>query len=266
MGKWNNAPVVYVIVQVRFSAVLALPSYLSEIQEHFRKSGFPSFAPRFNFQLGFSVPQANNPEAAVSPIPIERTPAYVFSNRDNSQSFILEQNGLTFHVTDYEDFAWFLDRFLRPLEFISDVMKPDSSERIGLRYIDAIRPQEGRKIPDYLIPEVLGLSQKPLEGSLQHSYSENMFVNNDISTVSRVLVRGSGPIALPPDALSFPIATNSRLAAHKGPYATVDTDSFHPIPSPMDLAKIRSILVDLHAGLEAAFRNVVTDFALSEWK
>jgi uncharacterized protein (TIGR04255 family) len=93
-----------------------------------------------------------------------------------------------------------------------------------------------------------------------------MFVNGDISTVSRVLVREAGPIVLPPDTLSFPIAMNPHFSAHTGPYATVDTDSFHSIPNPMDVAKIRSTLVDLHASLEAAFRNVVTDFALSEWK
>ena len=46
MGKWKNAPVVYVIVQVRFSPILSLQTYLPEIQEHFRRNSFPAFAQR----------------------------------------------------------------------------------------------------------------------------------------------------------------------------------------------------------------------------
>ena len=52
MSKWKNAPVVYVIVQVRFSPVLSINTYLPQIQEHFRLNEFPVFGTRFNFQAG----------------------------------------------------------------------------------------------------------------------------------------------------------------------------------------------------------------------
>jgi uncharacterized protein (TIGR04255 family) len=265
MGKWKNAPVVYVIVQVRFSPILSLQTYVSEIQEHFRRNGFPAFSQRFNFQLGLSVLPPANAEPAASPIPVERTLGYVFSNRDSSQTFVLEQNGLTFHVTDYEDFRWFLDLFLKQLGHINEVVKPDLSERIGLRYFDAVLPREGARIQDYLIPQVLGLSQEPPEGSLQHAFSETMFRNGDTSTVSRVLVR-EGQIAFPPDLVSFPISINPRFASHVGPHATIDTDSSQQIRSEMDLSKVRSTLEGLHKSVDQAFHTVVTDFALSDWK
>jgi uncharacterized protein (TIGR04255 family) len=265
MGKWKNAPVVYVIVQVRFSPILSLQTYISEIQEHFRRNGFPAFDRRVNFQLALSVPPPNNAELAASSIPFESAPAYVFSKRDSSQSFILEQNGLTFHVTDYEDFNWFLDLFLKQLSHINEVVKPDSSERIGLRYIDAVLPREGTNIQDYFIPEVLGLSQKPLEGSLQHAFSETMFRNGDTSTVSRVLVR-DGQIAFPPDLGLLQISINPRFTSKVGPHATIDTDSSQQIRSEMDLLKVRSTLEGLQKSVHQAFHTVVTDFALSDWK
>jgi uncharacterized protein (TIGR04255 family) len=265
VGKWKNAPVVYVIVQVRFSAVLSLQTYVSEIQEHFRRNGFPSFAQRFNFQLGLFAAPPNNADPAAPPIPIERTPAYVFSNRDNSQSFVLEQNGLTLHVTDYEDFSWLLDLFLTPLGHINEIVKPDSSERIGLRYLDAVVPREGSTILEYFIPEVLGLSQKSLGGSLQHSFTETVFRNGDTSTVSRILIR-DGQIAFPPDLVSFPISINPRLASLIGPHATIDTDSSQQIRSEMDLSSVRSTLERLHESVDLAFHAVVTEFALSDWK
>ena len=68
----------------------------------------------------------------------------------------------------------------------------------------------------YFIPEVLTCPQKPLEGSLQHSFSEAMFRDGDTLTVSRVLVR-EGPIAFPPDLHSLPITISPRFANHQSP-------------------------------------------------
>lgn len=265
MGKWKNAPVVYVIVQVRFSPVLSLKTYIPQIQEHFRKDGFPAFESRFNFQFPLSVPQPTEAETAAPAIPWERTISYVFTNRDRSQSFVLEQNGLTFHVTDYLDFGWFLDLFLKHLDHINEVVKPDSSERIGLRYIDAVIPKAGARIGNYLIPEVLGLSQHPLGGALQQSFSETLFLDRGTSTVSRILVR-EGQIAFPPDMASLPVLLSSRFTAYNGAHAIVDTDSYQTSSSPMDTVELRQTLTHLHRSVDNAFHVVTTDFALADWK
>ena len=111
---------------------------------------------------------------------------------------MLEQNGLTLHVTDYEDFGWLINLFASHLSHVNETMKPDSSDRIGIRYIDAILPKPDTPITQYVIPNVLGLSQLGLEGVLQHAYSETIMVNESISTVSRIILR-DGPIAFPPD-------------------------------------------------------------------
>jgi uncharacterized protein (TIGR04255 family) len=264
MGKWKNAPVVYVIVQVRFSPVLSLPTYLPQIQEHFRKAGFPGFANRFNFQLGFSLGQTPSPEAAAPPLPVERTSSYVFFNRDNSQSVILEPNGLTLHVTDYEDFDWFMSLFLEQLEKVNQVIGPDFSERIGLRYIDAIVPNEGKTVWDYLTPEAAG-PRKVGGFSPQHSFLETMFAMERTSVVSRVLIR-DGQIAFPPDLASFQISVDPRFSNYRGAHATVDTDAFQSGASPMDLNQIRGSLEELHSAVNKTFRTVVTDHALAEWR
>jgi uncharacterized protein (TIGR04255 family) len=264
MGKWKNAPVVYVVVQVRFSPVLSLKTYVPQIQEHFRRNGFPAFDSRFNFQLAFSVPPPAEPEPAAPAIPVERTLSYVFSNRDRSQSFVLEPNGLTLQVTDYLDFEWFLDLFLTHLEHIDEVISPDSSERIGLRYIDAVLPKPGSEVKEYLIPAVLGLSEEPVNGLVQHSYSETMLLNGNTSTVSRVIVR-NGQIAFPPDMVALPVLINSRFTEYGGIHALVDTDSFQTVHSPMDVQKLKATLHDLHDSVENAFNAVTTNFARADW-
>jgi uncharacterized protein (TIGR04255 family) len=265
MGKWKNAPVVYVIVQVRFSPVLSLQTYVPQIQEHFRRNGFPAFEPRYNFQLALSVQPSAEPEPAAPAIPVERTLSYVFSNRHRNQSFVLEQNGLTLHVTDYLDFKWFLDMFLTHQEHINEVISPDSSERIGLRYIDAVLPKPGSKVKDYLIPEVLGLSEQPVDGSLQHSFSETMLLHGNTSTVSRITIR-KGPIAFPPDMAALPVLINSRFTDYKSIHALLDTDSFQTVHAPMDVQKLRTTLDHLHDSVENAFNAVTTDFARADWK
>jgi uncharacterized protein (TIGR04255 family) len=265
MGKWKNAPVAYVIVQVRFSPVLSLKTYIAQIQEHFRKDGFPAFENRFNFQFPLLMTQSIEPETAPPAIPWERTLSYVFTNREQSQSFVLEQNGLTFHVTDYLDFSWFLDLFLKHLDHINEVLKPDSSERIGLRYIDTVIPKAGANIGKYLIPDVLGLSQHPLGGAFQQSFSETMFLDRGTSTVSRVLVR-QGQIAFPPDMASLPVLLNSRFTEYNGVHAIVDTDSYQTSRSPMDTVELRHTLTYLHQSVDRAFHVVTTDFALADWK
>jgi uncharacterized protein (TIGR04255 family) len=265
MGKWKNAPVVYVVVQVRFSPILSLKTYVPQIQEHFRRNGFPGFDSRFNFQLAFSVPPPAEPEPASPAIPVERTLSYVFSNRDRNQSFVLEQNGLTLQVTDYVDFGWFLDLFLKNLELINEVISPDSSERIGLRYIDAVLPRKGSEVKKYLIPAVLGLSEQPIKGSVQHSYSETMLLDGNTSTVSRIIVR-NGQIAFPPDMAALPVVINSRFTDYRGTHALVDTDSFQSTPAPMEIEKLRATLNHLHNSVEASFNAVTTDFARSDWK
>ncbi|MGP8185192.1 MAG: TIGR04255 family protein [Terracidiphilus sp.] len=265
MGRWRNAPVVYVIVQVRFSPVLSLKTYVPQIQEHFRQNGFPAFDSRFNFQLAFTVPPPTETEPVAPAIPVERTLSYVFSNRERNQSFLLEQNGLTFQVTDYEDFKWFLELFLTHLNHINTVISPDSTERIGLRYIDAVLPKTGSRIKEYLIPDVLGLSEKRMRGQVQHSYSETMILNGDTSTFSRI-IRREGKIAFPPDMVGLPVAINPRFTEYTGIHALVDTDSYQTVRLPMETAKMRTTLNHLHESVENAFNAVTTEFALADWK
>ncbi len=266
MAKWKNAPVFYVVAQVRFSPVLSLQTYVPQIQEHFRKNGFPSFAQRLNFQMGVVLPPPSDAEPNVPGVPFEKTTGYVFSNRDMNQSFVLEQNGLTFQVTeDYLDFSWFLDLFVRSLTVVHDAIEPDSVQRIGIRYLDAVIPRDGSAVRDYLIPEVTGLLEKSPEGSVQHAYSETMVQTDGTSTVSRVLVR-NGSIALPPDLQSLPLKINKRFSDLSGWHAMIDTDSFQSEQFPMDISRIRTTLQHLHGRVDGTFRDVVTEFALEDWR
>ena len=95
MGSGKTLQSSNVIVQVRFSPILSLQTYLPEIQEHFRRDGFPAFARScLKFQLGLTMVQSNNVESVPPRVPIEPFPGYVFSNRDGSQALSLNRMDL----------------------------------------------------------------------------------------------------------------------------------------------------------------------------
>jgi len=182
----KNAPVIYVIVQVRLAPVLSLQTYIFGDSEHFAETAFLRL---FNVQLSVgairhATKTTQNRRFAHSG---RAYAAYVFSNRDSSQSFVLGTEWS--HVTRNG-----LRGFQSVSRPIPETIEPyqrggqaDSSERIGLRYLTQFCHNEGAKIQNYFIPEVLGLSSKPLAGSLATLLLETMFRNGDTSTVSRVL-------------------------------------------------------------------------------
>src|ERR1035438_354494 len=99
MGKqWKAAPVYFVIVQVRFSPVLDLASYLAKIQEDYRKVGFTDFKKVMNasFNLGMLARLKPGDEP-----PIQQSERYLFGNEDGTEMFILDPSGLTFQTTRY---------------------------------------------------------------------------------------------------------------------------------------------------------------------
>ena len=265
MGKWKNAPVFYVIVQVRYNPILSLGTYLPGIQEHFRKAGFPDFQKRMNLTFNLSlIPNVSGgTEKAIPTVPLEQAESYIFTSADGSKSFSLEQNAISFHVTEYETFEWFSDQFLSGLGFINDLVGLSFCDRIGLRYLDAVLSKEN-PLSLYLIPEVLGLSDIQ-SGTLQHSFSETAYKTQTATVRSRVIYR-DGLFALPPDLQGITVTLKPQFADFTGKHAIIDGDAFQETRSDVDNATVRETLKHLHEEVNVAFNQVVTKYALSQWK
>ncbi|MGD0446502.1 MAG: TIGR04255 family protein [Edaphobacter sp.] len=263
MGKqWKKPPVYFVIAQVRFNPVLNLGSYLATIQEDFRKAKFPDFKTALNVTFNVGLLAGLRPGEEQ---PMQRNERYLFGNEEGTETFILEPTGLTFQTTEYRTFDFLMQTFLSRLEYLSVTLSLSYSDRVGLRYLDAVIPEEKESLQPYLISQVFGLRGK-VDGNVQHSFTETLIDVSEGKLLSRVVMQ-TGPIGFPPDLLMHVngVKLGSRFATYSGEYAIIDTDGFNDTRSKIDRSTIETKFLGLHKRVDEAFHAIVTERAVSLW-
>jgi uncharacterized protein (TIGR04255 family) len=263
MGKqWKNPPVYFVIAQVRYSPVLNLASYLATIQEDFRKAGFPDFKAGINVTFNVGLLAGLKPDDEQ---PMQRSARYLFSNAEGTETFILDPNGLTFQTTEYKTFDVLMETFLPRLDHLSAVLSLSYSDRVGLRYLDAVMPQTGESLESYLISQVFGMREK-VSGDVQHSFTETLIVVPEGKLLSRVVMQ-TGPIGFPPDLQmsATGVKLNPRFAGYDGQYAIIDTDGFNEVRDQIDRSTIEKKFRKLHEHVDTVFHAIVTKHAVKAW-
>lgn len=263
MGKkLANAPVYYTIAQVQFNHVLDLDSYIPAIQSKMRELQFPDFKKQLVQQVEMPLLAAQGEQ--IVPPKVSARSRYFFGDIAGRTAFILDTNALTLQTTAYDTFETFSETMLNGLKIVNDALNLALVERVGVRYLDAIRPfKEGETLRDFLVPEVLGFSLHT-RGQLRHSFSETTVATAAGQLTARVLVR-EGPTGLPTDLSELPLAIDPRFTNQNGLHATVDTDASSTRRDAFDLAKVAELLKALHDEVDASFRATVTDHAWASW-
>lgn len=264
MGKkMSNAPVYFTVAQVRFNPVLNMEGYLVTIQEKMRTAHFPDFKRETIQQL--IVPLGSPSESGQVPTPSFVPQARcIFGDIEGTTKFVLENSALALQTTAYETFEVFSKMLLDGLKIVHDALRLDFTERIGLRYLDAVLPKERESLSDYLTPEVLGLSNK-LAGKLSHSFSETVTMNTSGQLVSRVIIQ-DGHVGLPPELMAVVPRLNKRFTQPEGRHAIIDTDAFLERREVFSIEKLRDRLLALHGEILKSFRVTVTSSALKKWE
>lgn len=257
----GNAPVYLTLAQVKFNHVLALDKYAPEIQESFRKIGYPDFqktvVQTFNLNLSGVADGQNVPVAPVA--------QYVFSNMEKTLGFILQQDAITYHATEYDTFKTFSATLLQGLAIINSTVGGLSfTDRIGVRYLDAIFPRAGEKLAQYLEPSILGLVGK-INGDLSHSFFETLIRVGSVNVVSRAIVQ-PGKVGIPADMQPFHFVLPERFQKLDGEHATLDNDGFVQSRAKFDEKKVKATLFEIHDEIARFFKLMVTPFALEAWK
>lgn len=260
--KWKNAPVYFVIAQIRFSPVVNIESFIPEIQELFRRNGFPDFQLSQRIMLHLNGQQNSASETAM---PIQEK-SFFFGNQSRTQVLLLDSNSFTLQTTTYSAFEDLSELFLRRFEEVSSLVSPSYTERVGIRYLDAVMPKDNESIDQYLIPEVQGLRTYSKEKLLQ-TFSESRIQHEDGIVLSRV-VRLRGKVAFPLDLhpTASQMILNSRFAGFEGHYAIIDTDGYNEERENLDVERLRNKLAALHTHVDDAFHKTITKFAVQQWK
>jgi uncharacterized protein (TIGR04255 family) len=264
--KMKQAPVYFTIVQVRHNPILQIGNYAPDIQERMRKAGYPDYRPGKTLVINFLSNSTDGDLSSQGPV-TETIERHLFLNRDGTCGFVVEQNALSFQTTEYDTFETFSENFFVGLEIVHQCISLDYSERIGIRYLDAVVPTGGEaELQKYLAPGVLGIADRlPNDVPVVLSLSETHISMPDAKLLSRTLIQ-NGRLGFPIDLANQGLEVPQRFQQVDGVHAIIDTDASQDGREAFDLVRLQERLDMLHSKIRMTFDASVTEHALNIWK
>jgi len=260
--KLTSAPVFYTLVQFKFNQIAQMGEYVSGIQDTLRKTGYPDF--KEENMMAINIRKPDSPEPQIQQTKHTR---WSFSDNDGLEGFLLFQDSLVFHTTNYQTFEDFAGKAIKGLSLIHKIIDLAYIDRIGIRYLDSIVPTDDKTLEDCLSPALIGLSSSINgDAKLNHSFTETSMQVDNGTLISRAIVTGSG-LAIPPDLVPLSLNLPERVTAITGKNAVLDTDYFiAQRTQDIDPEKLMQQLDSAHKIASNAFKASVTTEALEAWK
>ena len=254
--KLERSPLVLVLAQVRFPAVLKMHKHIESIQDALRSERFPRFNEEEIQQVTFGGPTPK----------VEQGKRWAFSSRDRTEAVIVAPTFVVYETSKYDVFETFAERFSPVLDLIREQTTTEFAEQVGLRYVDLIRPTDDMQASDFLRERVRGLSEDDL--GAKHSHHE--FVTQASTDFGQLRIRSSentGPDFLPADLASTHLdfcLDPDELAGEL--YRVLDID--HIAKDEVDFTSDALIakLWDLHEYSSKAFLAAATKDAINYWR
>lgn len=262
LGAWTNAPLAYVLAEVRTEQLADLKEYKSKLSAVFR-SEYP-------IQRAMHSAKFVATNTGLQQVESDDQSAWEFATPDNYTGLILRPNGLVLHATKYIDSAEFLSRLYRAVEVVAREIPAVFVNRLGLRYVDFIVPNAGEQPEDYIdsrlnpVVDVIETTGTPRGMSLAVYPVPN-------GALTLRYVRGSGQPELPPDLSTFaleksPLMKKEGLAPDQ-PTAIVDTDRVREFPKrePLDSTMVRREFTEMRRDVSSTFNALLTKHARKMW-
>ncbi|MGH8020951.1 MAG: TIGR04255 family protein [Opitutaceae bacterium] len=252
----SKTPLIFVLTQIRVAPITRIESHLPAIQEALRHKGFPHLAKR-KFQINQTRPDGQ----ALTRDRVQ----WEFLTPERKTSVLIDEASLVLQTTDYSSGETFLERLQVALEVFADIAKPTDLVRIGLRYVDLVKPIADRGLDDLVSPALRPTAQT-LPGSSVVHYWESL---RQTSPHTRLLVRYTEAMqgfAFPQDLGPIVSLVLRHEPAQKDLFGLLDTDHFDERGSPFKVSDIMDRTADLHDIIDQSFRQLVTPVALETWK
>jgi len=261
----KNAPVFFTIGQVVHNPLLSLSNYLPHIQERMRKSGFPDFK-RTN-QMRIMLPGLPGAEGSHDGQPqIQQTEIFHFASMDGTRTFILESTALSLYSTTYNSYEEFFGQFKVGLEILSEAVGGlDYSERLGLRYLNAVSPEPTEALSLYVDTVLLGLPEKMPNSIFGHTFTESAIIVEGVGQIMARAITQAGKLALPPDLANSMMKLQPRFEDISGVHTVLDIDGSRTGRHPFNIHEIQAGMSALHQHIEECFNASVTEHALKVW-
>lgn len=253
-GRLSNAPVVYALCQVRFSAVLKMSDYLPGIQESVRAQ-FPRYRQEAMNSFEFVAPAGTLTQRAES--------RWVLNDADEKSGYLVQQAAFVYHTTAYTKFDEFLRHTMEGVQIAAAAASISLVERVGLRYIDFIVPESGEEPSAYLQPGLAGLSLRPL-GFQQETMQQLTSARTDAGRLVLKVSNGVHAQVVPGDLQ--PLALKTRSPQSDRHTTLLDSDHFTEEGFAFEPKRLESVIRQLHTPISRVFRAAITDYAWNKWK
>lgn len=256
--KLRNAPLFYVLSEVRFGSVEAMDKYIPDIQEYMRQNGFPDF--RTEPVQNVNLREAQDGQPVIETRDSKR---WIFNDFDIHSGFILTHDRLVFHTTNYDTFKTFSETLRMGLQCIDAITKISFIKRTGIRYVDVILPNDGEDVELYMNPSLHGF--KIEDGSRSHNIIETSALVGNGTLISRAAIFEEG-LNLPPDLV--PLAINPISKFERPTYSTnaiFDFDHFVEKRFEFDVDEVISQIDSSHVITGNVFRHSASEYAIKEW-
>lgn len=259
--KLRNQPVQLVLCQVRWSPI-QMATYIPAIQEVFRRNGFP--IERYG----------ETPQIFLSPTgaEVKPQPRWEYKSKDEKWSILVTPDSVVLQTTDYDRFEGYAEKLHLAVDTVLKATEHDKFgvlQRVGLRYIDHIRPRAHEDFRAYVKPGLHGIQDEgvfqPNSGRLHCEMVGATKVGNEAGTLIIRLTQNNEGMELPPDLMgSAPLRTPS---SGPGEWLTiVDTDHFLEGKFECDAGWVVQHANLLHTQInDAFFDHVITPHAIEVW-
>lgn len=218
---FERSPLALALCQVRFASVLniANPVFVAPFQQEIQ-SRYPIGGQQTGVELEFKPEEAEVKQRA--------SPSFQwrFVDQEDNWTVILAQNFLAIETRAYVDFSDFLDRLRQALKALVQHINPRIVTRLGLRYVNEIRP--GNLAWAKTVRREL-LGPLGVEGLRKHTYQSLQQVWLRYPDNHGINIRHG---LLPS---STTIKPRRGEASPSQPFYLLDIDVFREIPKPADL-------------------------------
>ncbi|MFC1482594.1 TIGR04255 family protein [Myxococcota bacterium] len=258
----SKQPLVLVLCQVKFSPVRRMADYIPAIQEEFRRHWYP-------LEKAGKIQQLTVTPTGLQTTEQER---WEYRTKDEQWSILVMQDAVVLQTTAYrkfEDYAKQLELAVGTVLRITEHEELGLLQRIGLRYIDLIRPREGEDFRYYLRPGLHGVQDDVFNPGTHRIHIESAGstkVGDEDGMMVVRIVQNSEGFDLPPDLLGG--APKFAARAKAGELATlVDMDHFLSGKFDPGVEWIIETAYRLHDHLVETFHeHVITPEAVEVWK
>lgn len=259
--RLSRPPVFYVLTQAQFSPVKDIAHYIAKIQDALRLKGYPEFQEEVVYRL---QPSTQGPQ-------IENVKQWQIYSRDRKSGFIINDSSITFHSTSYATHSEFLPEIMKGLKIVQKVVKLDAINRLGLRYLNLILPDDGERLGSYLDPKLINVE---FDGAHLYTKTET-FVRTKLCNVDQtanLIFRAHilhGKPAIPVDIRLGPLIPRSEFGPNSKTYecyGITDTDHFVQVPMTLNAGAIEKSLHELYLKCHECFLKTTTSEARQKWK